>query len=404
MDDAVRASSDPPAADVLRRNLLFSLVGAYTQENGMLLSTLAIARLDDMRFAIANAESPLLPEGAFEDLLTELRAPAELCDRLEERLGVKRVNDRRVVWQGSLANKAMSVLAAFDRPMTMFEIHTQVGFQVNPRSLAAQMGDDPRIMRMGKEQYGLRSSGGEEYSGILEELEQAIERAGGRIDLETTVDTFVHEFGVSPSSVRSYAGDRRFVRNGDGSISMRGEDDGMPAYRFSLPEDTRGLFRLQDAWHLRVDVDHDVLRGSGRPLTTGAAVAAGLEPDLTLGFDYGAGSITFDWSRGQPTIGSIRPTALSYGCTEGDLLFLPLDGPEPRTCLVRRGAELEKRSGLKRLALEMGLTVEDGDRENPLPLARALGLADGADWRDIVGRLHDRGDVRLAEVVPEDLR
>jgi DNA-directed RNA polymerase specialized sigma24 family protein len=405
VDAAVVASSEEPPRDNLRRNVLLSLIGPHVEEDGLFISEVAARRLDDARRVVAESQpGTVLPESLVGGLIEELGVPPALEDRLEGLLDVRRIGGRHVVWRGSMADKAVSVLSVTGEPMTMLALHERVGLECNPRSLAGQVQGDRRIIRRGKEHYGLRSWGGEEYTGILEELEQAIERGGGRIDLEKTVEAFVATFGVSAQSVRSYAADRRFVRNGHGSLSLRTEADPPPSPRGRPLVETRGVFLLDGVWHLRIEVDHDLLRGSGRLLATGAAVAAGLEPDLTLGFDYGAGSVTFSWSGSQPNIGSLRATALAQGCAEGDLLFLPLAGPEPRQCRVCRAVDRHGASGVIRLALEMGLDAHDSNADDPVPIAHGLGLPAGADWQDVVDRLRDRGDGELVDLIPLQLR
>jgi DNA-directed RNA polymerase specialized sigma24 family protein len=405
VDAAVVASSEEPPRDNLRRNVLLSLIGPHVEEDGLFISDVAARRLDDARRVVADSQpGTALPESLVGGLIEELGVPPALEGRLEGLLDVRRIGGRHVVWRGSMADKAVSVLSVTGEPMTMLALHERVGLECNPRSLAGQVQGDRRIIRRGKEHYGLRSWGGEEYTGILEELEQAIERGGGRIDLEKTVEAFVATFGVSAQSVRSYAADRRFVRNGDGSLSLRTEADPPPSPRGRPLVETRGVFLLDGVWHLRIEVDHDLLRGSGRLLATGAAVAAGLEPDLTLGFDFGAGSVTFSWSGSQPNIGSLRATALAQGCAEGDLLFLPLAGPEPRQCRVCRAVDRHGASGVIRLALEMGLDAHDLDADDPVPIAHGLGLPAGADWQDVVDRLRDRGDGELVDLIPLQLR
>jgi Sigma-70, region 4 len=405
VDAAILESSDAPTGDRLRRNVLLSLLGPHVERDELFISQAASERLDAVRHAIAETEPDMpLAESLIENLMLDLEVPADLTERLERHLDVRRIGDRRVPWRGSMADKAVAVLSATGEPMTMLALHKSVGLECNPRSLSGQVQGDPRIMRRGKEQYGLRAWGGEEYTGILEELEQAIDRAGGRVDLEQTVQTFVEAFGVSAQSVRSYAADRRFVRNGDGSLGLRSDEDPPPTPRHRPVFETRGLFMLDGVWHLRVEVDHDLLRGSGRPLPTGAALAAGLEPDLTLGFDFGAGSVVLSWSRSQPSLGSLRATALARGAAEGDVMFLPLSGPEPRQCRIRRAVDRNRESGVRRAGLEMGLDLYELDDVDPVPIARAIDLPVGADWSDVVDRLRDRGDGDLVNLMPAQAR
>ena len=109
--------------------------------------------------------------------------------------------------------------------MTFDAIHSAVGFDTPPRSLRNAMLSEPRLMRRGKDTFGLRVWGGEEYTGIYDELEQAIERAGGAVSLDWVLETFEREFGVSKASVRAYAGDARFITRPGGMLSMRGPGD-----------------------------------------------------------------------------------------------------------------------------------------------------------------------------------
>jgi len=132
-------------------------------------------------------------------------------------------------------------------------------------------------------------------------------------------------------------------------------------------------------------------------------MAAGLEPDLTIGVEYEEGTVTFSWSGTQPNLGSIRPLVSSRACVEGDLLFLPLEGPEPRPSRVVRSNERLPETGLQRVAVEMGLRASDLHEEDALPVAIALGLPAGADWRDVADRLQDRGERDLLAHLPSAL-
>ena len=346
----------------------------------------------------------VLETGIVARLLNDLRAPSEHEADILEYLALRRVAGKFVLWKGSLSDKAAGCLQAVGEPMSLMELHEAFGFDCNPRSLSNQIQGDPRMMRRGKDRYGLRDWGGEEYSGILDEIEQAIERGGGSVDLESLVDQFVTEFGVAPQSVRSYAADRRFVRTGSGRLELRTDEHPEVAYRGRPIETTRGVFLLGGIWHARFEVDSDALRGSGRAIGSSIARTAGLEPDLTLGFDYDGGNVTFSWSGKQPAIGSIRGIVALHSCVEGDLVFLPLDGAEPRATRAVRAAERNRESGVRRLAVEMGLDPDDVDQDEPLAIAAALGLPAGADWHDVADRLHDRGEELLESCLPAEWR
>ena len=389
-----------------RSAVLVATSGAYSQRSGLVLAPTAAEEVARVERALAShpAEITIEPSQLEEVLALTAGAP-RLTDRVLDSLGVRSMDGRFVVWAGTQGDKAVAVLAARGDTMSMTEIHEAVGFHVNPRSLAGRVQSEPRIMRRGKDLYGLRAWGGEEYTGILDELEQAIERAGGSADLEQLVEMFVTQFGVTSMSVRSYAAGRRFVRTADGRVAMRGADDPEPAMRHHPVHAAPGAFLLGGMWHYRVEIDHDFLRGSGRPIRQAIALELGLEPDLTIGFAYDGVTVVFAWGASQPTIGSIRGLVRAHGCAEGDLVFLPLSGKEPRRARVARGVDLRREHGVRRLAVAIGLDADEADEaEHPLAVAEAFGLPPGADWIDITDRIRDRGDRGLLELVPERYR
>ncbi len=402
----VQSSSDDPGAEDLdlRSALLLHLAGPYVDIGGVLLSPRTVDSFVALRDHLRS-----LPPGPLSDpeLIAQVRSHLDSREDLEPRiielLGLRRYLDGLLIWHGNQADLAEAILLGFGKPMTMTDLHEAVGFHVNPRSLSARIQGDERFMRRGKDHYGLRSWGGEEYSGIEEELEQAIERAGGAILFEETVAMFVREFGVTENSVRSYAAGRKFIRQGD-NLALRPPDDPVAASGGGPIDMVAGAFCIREHWHLRIDLDHDALRGSGRPIRIAVAVTAGLEPDLTFGVDVDGTTVIFSWSSSQPHLGSIRPLLQLHGCTESDLVFLPLQGPEPRTVQVARFSDRSSALGIERFALEVGLDPDDVDpEEHPLAVSSVLGLPAGADWDDIVDRLRDRGEDTLLAWLPEQL-
>jgi hypothetical protein len=390
------------AEAALRSAILIASADTYCERSGLLFSSHAAEVLMRTERTLAlHPPAQVIDPSLLEEALTIASGAPHLTDRVLAHLGVRLLDGKFVVWRGGQADKAVAVLAAREETMSMAEIHEAVGFDVNPRSLAGRVQSEPRIMRRGKDSYGLREWAGEEYSGILEELEQAIERAGGSVDLEEIVQLFVAEFGVTANSVRSYASGRRFVRTADGRIAMRGADDPEPAIRHHPVHGAAGAFLIDGVWHARFEIDHDILRGSGRPIRQAIATELGLEPDLTIGFIYDGETVVFTWGASQPTMGSIRGLVRTHGCSEGDVVFLPLTGDEPRRARVSRGVDLRRESGVRRLAVEVGLDADDADEdEQPVAIAEALGLPAGADWIDIADRIRDRGDRYLLELVP----
>jgi hypothetical protein len=398
---AVIATSTHPINDLeLRRELLRQRCGPYVEIGGRVWSPEARRTLDATQETLARiGPGGVLESSMVDGILSALMVEPEQQDAVLESLDLKKIAGSVLRWTGSMSDKAAGALAAVGRPMAMLDLYELVETDRSPRSFANAVQTDKRVMRLGKDRYGLREWGGEEYSGIRRELEQAIDEAGGSANLDELIARFVAEFEVSESSVRAYAADRRFVRAADGTISFRTGDDPEPSYRVGPIETTRGAMRLNGIWHLRVEVDEDALRGSGRAIRTPVALAAGLEPDLTLGVRYGDVVVTFSWTRNQPDIGSVRGVLQQLSCVEGDLLFLPLEGDEPRAARAVRATERNREHGVRRLAIELGVDPDEADPASPGPLASAVGLPAGADYVDLEERLIARGENHLAALL-----
>ena len=377
----------------LRRAVLINLAGPFRPNEGFWQRATELADLRS--WLVQRADEPLT-EADLDRLLEEAGVVQEHRASCIAALSVHRFDDRILVWSGSLADKAARILRVHGDPMSREELYDAIGADVNARSLLMQVQDDERFRRMSRDSYGLAEWGGEEYTTIADEIEQAIERRGGRAFLDELVDELVNLFGVSPNSVRSYAGSRRFLRQPDGTLAVAPYGHESVKVVSMPPELDQDLVRHRGVWTVRLVVDDDVLRGSGRPLRTAIAQAAGLRPGGARKIQLENGSAQISWSGNQPALGSTRLIVESLGCEDGDYLFAPLQDGE-RAFAVRH-ADLDVAQGLPRLSLELGLPA-DAELSS---IAIAIGLSTDASAADIRGRLRARRQDQLEALVPGD--
>jgi hypothetical protein len=399
----VEATSDGESNELgIRKAVLRELAGPLSEVGGVVVSARGLRRLKDLESRYSGAApGEMLDRAAFDATIADLGADDPTRESILVHLGLRQLNGGLVAWRGSMSDMTVSSLAAYGRPMSLDEIHGELGYHRNPRSVAGHVRADERILRRGKDRYGLRQWGGEEYRGILDAIERVITDAGGSIGATDLVARVTTRFGVSENSLRAYSGDRRFIRREDGAIAMRAPDDPEAPIGGRPIDVTRGAFLLDGVWHYRVEVNPEAIRGSGRVIPRSIALEAGIEPDLTLGFDYDGGTVVFNWSGPQPTLGSVRNVLSAHSCVESDLLFISLGGPEPRSVRVGRSAARNAEFTIRRLALEMGLQPGDVSQDDPIAVASALGLPPGADWEDVADRLRARGEMDLVTHVPE---
>lgn len=403
LDDAaatmVEKSNIPPEFAGLGARLLVKFGGPFEKRNDMLMRGETLQQFDSLKRAIDGID--------FGNLLTdrEARYRLELANEsgrfpdgwLEEVLQLRTVSESVVRWGGSMADMAYGVLAANGEAMEMDEIHLQVGFDRNPRSLSGQVQNDDRILRVGRSLYGLSEWGRREYLGVEESIAQAIEDSGGSIEIEVLVEQLGEEFSIPESSVRSYSSSRRFSKNEVGQLTIN--DQGSSPILDIDPGSSSSLVWSRSGWCLKIVVDEDALRGSGRPIGQAAALLAGLDHDVVLGYEYDGGMVTFSWSGRQPSLGSIKTTLERLGAKFGDFVFLPLESEEPRRATLVTTSELASLTGGDLLGALLGIATLDQE-ELREQVSESLGLPRSSDWEDVRARLEARKDHDLAKLVP----
>jgi hypothetical protein len=276
----------------------------------------------------------------------------------------------------------------------MFEI---LGEDRSLASFKNQMQADERVTRRGVKHYGLTQWEGEEYTSVVDEMTQEIERRGGEADLEELAQLLHQRFGVSPHSVRMYSQGVQFRVRGDGRVAVALTLEAPKTKPLAL---TRGCFRLPSGWSFRRTVDHDVLRGSGSAIPLGFAQELGLEPGGSLGLDTPYGRISCSWPSHTAHVGSLRQAAEANGAREGDYLFLVALG-EGRADVLHIGeAAWKGLSGVEQLAKRCGCASQEiADVAAALDLD---GISSGSTQTRIRQQLLHRGENDLAELIRDE--
>ena len=174
------------------------------------------------------------------------------------------------------------------------------------RGIRSRLLDDDRFVRTDRFRLGLRRWGVEGYTGIVDEIEEEIERRGGEADVEELVHKLTKQFDLRASSVISYTTVPRFVVD-KGRIHVRRADEPFVPNK-TLFDEAHAFLLDHDRCSYRVRVDRDILRGSGRSLPRGVGVlarCASRYSDDSSDF----GTATFSWSHGQKARFSARRSA-----------------------------------------------------------------------------------------------
>ncbi|WP_327106928.1 sigma factor-like helix-turn-helix DNA-binding protein [Nonomuraea glycinis] len=362
---------------------------------------LAMTSLSDLRDATFHAAVYCsLPDGqgpSLDQIRAELLLDATDWAGWLDYCGLRSLGELVVRKGASQPELTVAVLKAVGRPLSVEEIAERI--QVDAiRSLRNRLQEDDRIARVGPNSYGLPEWDLETYEGIREEIVQRIERGSGRAWLSDVVDELVEQFGVSPASVRAYAARREFSRR-DGWISLVGNGDGGPSQasrRMSPPGETRRCFFLRGQWWFRIDINKEILRGSGFTAPRGVMALFQVAEGTERVFAALAQEIRISWTAPQPQFGSIRSLVTQLQAKIGDVVWLaPTDHGAARARLIRAWSKTEDDKIALRTGIRRGLSGED----LRTAVAGALALSVETSWDALVLALRARGDLDIAEIV-----
>lgn len=393
----LRAARDCPdeLADTLRR-LVLHLAGPYSIKDGWLVRS--GSRVPEARELerLADDHGLLDVSAATEWLMQQEVNPQHFNDWLSLSGRFQRFDDTLAVWSGSVVDKCVSILAIKGSPADAETLVSEIGEGHNVRGVRARLFEEPRVMRTGRSNWGLRSWQLEEYTGITDEIAQRIEEWGGRAKITDLVDELVESFGVSASSVRIYTDAPMFVTE-NGYVRLRRSEE-----RFVVNHDLsrcRGVFQISESsFSYLIAVDRDVLRGSGRGCPDALAAALGVRPGKTRSFSTAGGQLKVSWPETSPlgpSFGSTRALATDVGGVEGDLLRLQFE--------VDRGECVSFRvpsHALAELSNDETIKALTGIQEMGDDVAGAVADSVGTDKVRLVEVLRQRGDDRLASLLP----
>lgn len=389
------------ADDSLHDELIAYLAGPYALSDGFYRS----------------AEAPEIDElvlGSFE-LVTDgnVVEVAALCSELEQRgvaeahalavanscAHIRVIGDEVLDWRRGVQTRAVSVLEHLGEPATAEHIHSFMADEVALNTLKNGLSENPQVRRVSKDRFGLAEWGGERYDGVVPSMISAIEDAGTSVELELLAANLADRFGVSDASVRIMAGTHpAFVCEG-ATVRLRRVDE--PYEPKGSLSTARECFFVNGTWTLRMEVDRDVLRGSGRSIPESFADHLGVRPGYSTRVSLNDGDVWLGWYQ-SPMIGSVRTAVANVGAEEGDVVFV---GQDPGGGLrLRLGQQAEGNDPRVRLLGLIGATDLALDDWYPvLSMALGFGMALPARQEEIEERLRSRSDDVLLALFAEAL-
>lgn len=306
---------------------------------------------------------------------------------------------------GSQAARAAALLSVVGHPMTVADMYTRLNDAKTERSFRNGLARGGDLVRVGMDSWALKRWGLEEYTGIADLIGRRVDAAvaAGRegVAVDDLIDDLTREFGVSASSVRTYAASGEFTSTG-GTVRRRTE----PVVNSADPAESNGLYMRDGRWCLLLTVTADHLRGSGftvpNGLTTGLDLAWN-EP-LMLPSDLGEHRVTWG-GIGNSSVGSIRRHLEELGCRAGDRVWIDLHDGERFTVTpaapwpAQFSGDGDGDGDMAWLAHHVGADPSTPEDARCSVVAEALGLAPDAPRRKILSRFRHRSDQEAVQVL-----
>jgi hypothetical protein len=350
-------------------------------------------------FAPAVDEDDRVDMEALRQQLTEVGfVGAAVEDWLQQETKIRELAGSAVLWHGTVADKSRIVLNTLGRPATADELNEIIDEGHSTRGVRGRLLGDDRFVRTDRIHIGLRAWGLEEYSGIVDEITEELERRGGEADVTDLIATVAQRFDLRPSSVEAYTSVPRFVVK-DGRIRLRTPSE--PYVPRQTVVDETACYVIDDSHCvMRTRVDADVLRGSGRSLAQGLGAWLGVLPGARRIFHFADGdTVLVSWPDSAlmgPSIGSLRRAVTAAGGVDGDEAMLVFDRTSDTVEVKIVTTEaLEGASGWIRLRLATGIEADTPDE-----LEERLAVAVGATSRpQLRSRLRARGEGDLCQLL-----
>lgn len=341
----------------------------------------------------------LEPESVVQDRLIEHGVQQRFCSDFLRHFECRSFSNGTIGrWRGSLADKAFLVLASQEKPMSREAISGFIPEEHSIRTLGNYLFADERFARVSLTEFALASWGAPKYKGIVPEICEEIVRRGGEATLADLRDTLIPKFGISEHSVVSYLSSPFFTRTLNGGFRIRREDEAVAIQ--SRPELMKSCFLIDGSWGYRLQIDSDLVRGSGRNVPSAFAAAINLEPGDARLYGSEFGDFRVSWLGSQPSVGSNRLPIEKFQLSVGDWLYLlPLSGW--MSFFPLRLSQLAASDNERSLFLQCCPDQEHYDGPVKSPIAVAIGLRDVEGWTAIRRRFLERREKALYDLVPD---
>ncbi len=390
----------------LVKSLLFWLAGPYQVHQNWLLDDKELPTKTINALLECRDQQGLIDRNNIYEILNNLRIHEENHLLWLEHLGkFLQVEDGLIYFQGSILDKAYSILQYFARPMTVERILDYIG-SGSVRGVRQRLIDDPRFWRINKQnEFVLAGTEGyDEYTGITDEIIQELELCGGQAPYSHLVEKLSRIYGVKENSVVAYLSTPMFIKDQNSIVRIRDDEDDINIVT-DITRSSACYLLDRGTWCWRTKIDKDAVRGSGRLIPNAFAQQLGCDIGNKVEVPTELGEITLSWPLTSTTgayVGSLRQALDYYGATIGDYLFIKATEPNVTFSLLKQDQLDAVDFNLVKLALLFGNIGCTTENEAVSVIAAALDITQTSKEATLIEarqKLISRGETGLSQFI-----
>ena len=312
-------------------------------------------------------------------------------------------------FHGRNIDKAYALLKFFDQPMSVERMISYLG-RGSVTSLRQSLINDQRFRRINvKNEFVLSEAEGyDEFSNIFNAIKREVELHKGKVTALQLINTLSKKFEVRESSVRGILNTPKFNIDKDNFVTIRDDEDCI-TIETDITKSPACYLIDQKTWCLRIKVDGDLLRGSGRSIPNAFSQLLGCEIGNKIEVPSKFGKIILRWpitSTTGATIGSLKKISDYFGAELDDYLFIIATIPTISFRILRRVTVELAKSDLIKLSLLLGINqkLDNGNIFYEISRALDINIDSNTDYRDVAKRkLISRGELDLANLIPTSI-
>ena len=390
----------------IAKSLLFWLAGPYQVHHSWLLKDKELPMQTINALLECRDHRGLIDQNKVYEILNNLGINEESHKPWLEHFGkFLQVADGIIYFQGSILDKAYSLLEYFSRPMTVEEMLEYIGSD-SIRSVRQRLIDDPRFWRINKQnEFVLAGTDGyDEYTGITDEIIQEIELCGGQAPFSHLVEKLSRIYGVKENSVIAFLSTPMFIKDENDFVRVRDVEDAI-FITSDITKSSACYLLDQGTWCWRTKIDKNSVRGSGRLIPNAFAQQLGCDIGNKVELPTELGEITLSWSLTSnvgASVGSLRHALDYFGADIGDYLFIKATKPNVTFSFLKQDQLDAIDSNLVKLALLLGSIGCHTEDEAVSIIARALDIhqdSKEATLTEARQKLISRGETDLSHFI-----